>query len=551
MKMSLRQCSSVALFALVFLSSQKALTREPNWSKDHPVPADGRRNPYALPESQFQSSVRAGKLHALHYPVADSGIKVPYEPVRRLLAAQSDHPIKYLLMKLFGAVSNFTSFDQVENWLGLHSYPKENGFGSHEIPWPETGRPEHRMGFTVIGTPLGAAFTVSCAECHVGHLFGRKIIGMSNRFPRANEFFVRGLAGIEYISENLFRWQLDASPAEMEMFRNLKYSTRFIEAKSPAQLGLDTSLAQVSLSLAKRLQNPHREAYTLRDHVTDSKPAVWWTAKYKNRFLSDGSVVSGNPIFTNIIWNEVGRGTDLNLLTTWLSNNPDIIRDLTNAVFANEPPQVTDFFPAGRIDESEARRGEQIFNKTCARCHGEYEKAWSLPSLQDRPWSERLRTIAVHYPRQTPVVDVGTDPNRYLGMNYLTPLNDLDLSQKNGILIAPQKGYVPQPLVGIWARWPYLHNNAIPSLCVLLTPAERRPRFYWAREANNPDVDFDWDCNGYPMTEPANKDPQYLYDTRRSGMTNVGHSEGILVKDGVEQLTEADRRALIRFLQTL
>jgi len=45
--------------------------------------------------------------------------------------------------------------------------------------------------------------------------------------------------------------------------------------------------------------------------VADSKPAVWWGLKYKNRWLSDGSVVSGNPIFTNIIWNELVTLNDL------------------------------------------------------------------------------------------------------------------------------------------------------------------------------------------------------------------------------------------------
>lgn len=62
------------------------------------------------------------------------------------------------------------------------------------------------------------------------------------------------------------------------------------------------------------------------DHfIADSKPAVWWNVKYKTRWLSDGSVMSGNPILTNFLWNELGRGVDLVELANWVRKNPEII----------------------------------------------------------------------------------------------------------------------------------------------------------------------------------------------------------------------------------
>src|SRR5690606_8081024 len=100
----------------------------------------------------------------------------------------------------------------------------------------------------------------------------------------------------------------------------------------------------------------------------DSKPAVWWNLKYKNRWLSDGSVVSGNPIFTNILWNEIGRGADLNQIESWLHNNAKIIRELTTAVFSVEPPRMTDFFEADNFDLPLAQEGQKLFHQTCARC---------------------------------------------------------------------------------------------------------------------------------------------------------------------------------------
>ena len=154
----------------------------------------------------------------------------------------------------------------------------------------------------------------------------------------------------------------------------------------------------------------------------------------------------------------------------------------------------------------------------------------------------------------TPVVDVGTDAYRRQGMKSLEQLNDLSISKANKIVIKEQKGYVPPPLVGIWARWPYFHNNSVPSLCAVLTPSNLRPKAYYAGDALNTATDFDPDCNGYPTAEytPSSwKQPQYYFDTTRKGMSNSGHDVNIFIKDGQEILTVADKKALIKFLQTL
>ena len=34
-------------------------------------------------------------------------------------------------------------------------------------------------------------FTFSCAACHSSNLFGKTVLGMTNRFPKANEFFIK------------------------------------------------------------------------------------------------------------------------------------------------------------------------------------------------------------------------------------------------------------------------------------------------------------------------------------------------------------------------
>ena len=206
------------------------------------------------------------------------------------------------------------------------------------------------------------------------------------------------------------------------------------------------------------------------------------------------------------------------------------------------------------INPERAKKGEVLFEENCAKCHGSYEKAWSLPNASELPWKEQIKTVKVDYASKTKVVDVGTDPNRYLTMKSLEKLNALAISQKIGVKIVAQKGYVPPPLVGVWARWPYFHNNSVPSLCEVLTPASQRAKIYYAGEALDKKTDFDFECNGYPTadkTPAAWKTIQYKFDTTREAMTNRGHDEKIFVKDGKEIFTADDKKNLIQFLQTL
>jgi hypothetical protein len=88
----------------------------------------------------------------------------------------------------------------------------------------------------------------------------------------------------------------------------------------------------------------------------------------------------------------------------------------------------------------------------------------------------------------------------------------------------------------------------VPSLCALLSRPDERPKFYYSGEAVDPQSDFDFDCNGYPLGNrtPENwKVSNHLYDTSKMGLSNQGHSKNY------EQIGPQERRDLIRFLQTL
>ena len=529
----------------------------PDFSEGAVIAPEGRPNPYQLTPDELSRVRDLGRGHAIHYPVEVTGMLPPY------------NPFKTAIDDVLGS----SGTDKVFGWVGMHPYPKESDQGIYSVPYPDGVRPNYRMGVTLMNSPKGQGFTFSCAECHSANLFGKTVLGMTNRFPRANDTFVTGKEALEFGSPVFADWMASiighATPGEAEMIDAVRDRIHAVGVVEPQVLGLDTSLAQVALSMARRApdeyatfskayeENPRAEI--LATVPADSKPSVWWNVKYKNRWLSDGSIVSGNPIFTNILWNEIGRGGDLKEVEGWLEKNPDVIQELTTAVFSSEAPKITDFFSTARLhkkfDLQRLKRGQQTFVQYCSRCHGTYDKGWDLSNSSTLSFADQIATTQVHYHDQTPVINVGTDPSRYEGMKSLEQdLNPLSISQQNSILIKTQSGYVPPPLVGIWARWPYFHNNSAPTLCAVLTRHEKRPASYYAAEANDPDRDFDLNCNGYPSERhlsPQWFGKEYFYDTSRVGMHNTGHDEGIFLRNGKELLTAGQKQELILFLQTL
>lgn len=557
-------CTSIILILFCLIPLANAY-EEPNWSEGAIVPKTGRANIYSLNPDSFQQYIDRGKIHAQIYPVEVTGLLPPYYPLLHFLESKDDGFIKRNLKKMFSGFLGIHNMDQLLKWVGLQEYPKESDRGVYSVPFPNGVRPQERIGLGLIETPRGTGFTISCAACHASNLFGKTVLGLTNRFPQANLTFLYAHTFITKIPSKLFQIETKATDGERAMFKKAQKNLRSIGVKKPAVIGLDTSLAQVALSLARRNddayatknrkleKNPREEI--LQDKVADSKPAVWWNVKYKNRWLSDGSVVSGNPILTNILWNEIGRGADLKQLEDWLNENNKKIMELTSAIFSSEAPRYTDFFSPSSINILRAQSGEKTFLQRCAGCHGTYEKAWSLPNAESLSHKQLLETVRVNYHSKTPVINVGTDPSRFEGMKSLEQLNNLAISRNNGIQIKAQHGYVPPPLVGIWARWPYFHNNSIPNLCALLTRSEKRPKKFYMGEANNPQTDFDSACNGYPLGKATPKEwkksKKFLFQTRKEGLGNMGHDEGIFLKNGNEILSPQEKLDLIQFLQTL
>ncbi len=554
----------ILFISLIFLYSQLLFAQD--WSREAKLPqaqngfsSFHRQNIYQIEDLQLASMIERGYRHALSYPVTVTELLIPLKPLDDFFNLDHNDPIRRILVQFGRQVSPFKSTREIMHWLGVHEFPVATQNMPVAIPRVSVREMELGMGATVIEKSINGAqvegLTFSCAACHSANVFGQKVMGLSNRFPRANEFFVQGKKLAPLVNDRLFQQFLKTSDEEVAMFKQLKTALKWVDVKNPQQLGLDTSLAQVALSLSRRAQDEHAtktllnalhpRPNPLETEIADSKPMVWWNVKYKTRWLADGSIVAGNPIHTNFLWNEIGRGVDLKQLNTWLNQNQEKVKELTAAVFSSQAPHYTDFFAKQTIDRERAQRGEKHFVQSCQSCHGVYEKNW-----------DTFKNTRVWYHEQTPVKNVGTDPKRYEGMQYFAKdLNRLKISRDIGTIVEPQEGYVPPPLEGIWIRWPYFHNNSIPNLCALLTHPDQRPKTFWTGEAIDPELDFDAECNGYPVGDKTPEDwkqkSEYLYDTSRIGLSNRGHYKMMLKQDGTEKYTQEEKMELIEFLKTL
>ena len=113
--------------------------------------------------------------------------------------------------------------------------------------------------------------------------------------------------------------------------------------------------------------------------------------------------------------------------------------------------------------------------------------------------------------------------------------------------------YVPPPLVGVWASWPYLHNGSVPTLRDLFEASANRPKQFYIGPSLSEQTDFDREKNGFPIPAPLSwRSKDFLYDTSHPGQSNRGHDVGIFVDEsGQPVFTDKEKTDLLNFLKTL
>src|SRR5262249_35265013 len=85
-------------------------------------------------------------------------------------------------------------------------------------------------------------------------------------------------------------------------------------------------------------------------------------------------------------------------------------------------------------------------------------------------------------------------------------------------------GYFAPRLVGIWARYPYLHNGSVPSIPPLLTPPDGRPRVFSLRGAGE-ESPFGPETLGLTVAKPGSAEEADLVRAARDGARDVYYTK--------------------------
>lgn len=251
------------------------------------------------------------------------------------------------------------------------------------------------------------------------------------------------------------------------------------------------------------------------DH--DAPP--WWNVKYKKHLYADGFAGKGHRALMQFMMTP-SNGPE------FFHQNEHDFKDVLAWIESLEPPK----YPY-TINHELAQRGEGLFNQTCSECHGTYG--------ENAQWPEKNVPLSV----------VGTDSARW---ESLTPemRGGYSISWFSNYgekhTIADPDGYVAQPLNGIWASAPYLHNGSVPTLWHLFNPAER-PVVWKRTETGYDQQKLGIEVETYSELPPGvkrAKDKRQYFDTRLFGKSAVGHTFP-------DELSADEKVAVMEYLKTL
>jgi mono/diheme cytochrome c family protein len=366
-------------------------------------------------------------------------------------------------------------------------------YGLLEAPWPNDGLPLglHRVG--------GGMTTVSCLLCHADEVAGQPVIGVGN-----------SRLDVQALIDDLIALQDLAGMLGLPDFE-LPYT---ITDRTGAAGSIDGVGIGMQISL---LYGP--PGADIETHFGFQQAAPWWTLKHKDRVYSDGTGDGGNH-----------RSMASTLLAFGMTFaelqavEPDLL-DLQAMMFSLQPPA----WPF-EVDEALVDDGREVYLASCASCHGDpCDPAVGYPDLV------------------LPAGEVGTDPVR------AERWTQAEASWANvswfgdAGAMTDTDGYLANPLHGVWASAPYLHNGTVPDLASLLDSSARPA--VWQRTGAGAD-DYDPARVGWRFTEPAaptdrsTPEARRVMDTSVPALSNAGHTYG-------DALSEAQRAALLEYLKVL
>lgn len=385
---------------------------------------------------------------------------------------------------------------------------------------------------------------LNCGSCHTGTVREAPgaepmiVLGMpANRYDQGRwAKFLFDVAGSEKFSGEHFLATIDRLEAER---RRLVEAGRLDPEGLPPELGALDRLAfryVVGPILRKRLLLLGDRLTSFVDVETwgPGRVDTWNTPKALLSFPMKQAAerwpediepeLQGNVDFPSVWFQDAREDMQLH----WDGNNVSVDERNLSASFAATTPPTLDKcsllrikrwlgtaepppFPEERIDWELVARGEPVYGRYCAGCHGN-----PRPPFQGNGAGGAVGKVV-------PIAKIGTD-RRHLDSYTLA------LAQAQGTLYAgyplaysevcpddPEpdgpdssknyparfhnfrktNGYANAPLDGLWLRAPYLHNGSVPDLRALLEPSDQRPREFWIGY----DV-YDYDRVGFVTSGP-------------------------------------------------
>jgi len=256
----------------------------------------------------------------------------------------------------------------------------------------------------------------------------------------------------------------------------------------------------------------------LQNH--DINPPAWWTTKKKDRLYCD-SLAPKTPR-QNMPFARAANQP--NWKEKWHALEPTFVH-IYQYIEEMEAPK----YPF-EIDKQLAAKGQVLFEKTCAKCHGTYGPDGKYPN------------------RLVPIEVVGTDPVRLQAI----PRAEREWNNKGWLQYDCQypvslesKGYRAPPLDGIWASAPYFHNGAAPTLWAVLNPS-KRPKVWKRTEDGYDKIKVGLEVEEFDAV-PEKLSPRIrrmYYDTSHKGNGAAGHTFP-------DVLDDQEKMAVIEYLKTL
>lgn len=440
------------------------------------------------------------------------------------------------------AKEKFLNLQFFADGRGMHLVPEmiEVYEKSSKIPglraWMER-KIRNEWGFNVIDHKVVGLFNVpykdmsigvlGCVACHSGRAAGVFIPGLGNK-----NIDVVAVGKDARKMQDLYL-KLKLKPRDGEDYKQVVDSAlRFADRLSNEKIG---NLTQGHVTVSFIRQWFYDQAgEELPDDLTRGAvkiPVLWgYEQKRKSGQFSDGFGNGELPGWAIAV--ELTAGQEVETVRNYL---PQVVE--AENIFSDFLPPKYPF----EINQEMAVRGLKVFEKNCQGCHGQYHYDDSgMPIYETPKW--------------IPISVVKTDTDRlqsntphFRDLVKNNPLNDVLQATDLG------DGFFAQRLVGIWARFPYLHNASVPNLRSLLTKASDRPKVFSLEKAGDR-KSFDEKNLGLKTaksdkqlqkwTKKALSGARNIFWTARAGHSAEGHEFGV-------ELSDTDKSDLIEYLKTL